>query len=332
MIIVVDDDVGFAEELQDLLFLHGFLAVVVVTHPHASNLVLLRSARLLILDLSLALTTALGVLNDLGEPGKAPAVVLVSGSGAEALEKTRLAAIARGFRVLGALPKPVAPEVLLGLIATFKHPLAPGTEEATSAWNDSEPVVIHPMQVVATGSLTYQGKFLRLDNSLAPGTIAPQAVAAQRSLSLRGLDGFVVVTPLHYSMRSPEALERICASADHIRQMSGKIVFDLGPSADERKWWAEALNTAGFGVMVRISTVREMEEVGTQLPVKIIAVRADLAEQMIQSDDSSAAIEMIARLAARSIRSLTTDVRSMSDLRVAVSLGIGMLTTFSSNS
>ncbi len=117
MIAVVDDDVWFAEEIQDLLMLHGHGLVVVVSHPHASSLALLDQARLLILDLRLATTTALHVLEELRARGNNPAVVIVSGSGRDALELARSVAVDRGFSVLGALPKPVVPTDLLGLLA-----------------------------------------------------------------------------------------------------------------------------------------------------------------------------------------------------------------------
>lgn len=109
MIAVVDDDVCFAEETQELLCESGFQSVVVVTHPHESSLALLEQVQLLVLDLDIGGTSGLSVLQTLARRGHHPAVLMVSGSGRAALDSARTAACNGGFHVLGALQKPVSP-------------------------------------------------------------------------------------------------------------------------------------------------------------------------------------------------------------------------------
>lgn len=330
MIVVVDDGIGFAEELQDLLMLHGFLAVVVVTHPHASSLLLLGSARLLILDLSLALTTALGVLKELGTRGKSPDVVLVSGSGAEELEQARRLAVERGFNILGALPKPVVPDQLLELIAPHR-PSSPRslTGGATTRW-EGDADGIRPMQIVGANSLEHQGMFLSLDRPIDPATIVPQAMGAQRSLSMHGLEGFVVVTRLDELGLSPVGMAAICSSAQYVRQLHNKIIFDLGPFREAPLGWAEDLGAAGFGVLVRVDGAQQLVEASGAPSISTIAMPA---EQLGNLGETG--IDLAVSTAARSpglrrITTLCTDIRTLLDLRMARSFGFDMVTTVAS--
>jgi len=330
MIVVVDDDIGFAEELQDLLMLHGFLAVVVVTHPHASSLLLLGSAQLLILDLSLALTTALGVLKELGTRGKSPDVVLVSGSGAEELEQARRLAVERGFNILGALPKPVVPDQLLQLIATHR-PSSPRSLTGGEAMRwEGEAEAIRPLQIVGANSLEHKGMFLSLDMPIDPGTIVPQAVGAQRSLSMHGLEGFVVVTRLDELALGPNGLAAICSSAEYVRQLHSKIVFDLGAFNAVPLHWAEDLGAAGFGVLVRVDTTGQFVEASESPAISTIAVPADHLGSLGETGAGLAASKAARSAGLRPITTLCTDIRTLLDLRMARSFGFDMVTTVAS--
>lgn len=122
MIAVVDDDVCFAEETQELLYESGFQSVIVVTHPHESSLELLQHMQLLVLDLDVGGTSGLSVLQALDRRGHRPAVLMVSGSGRAALDRARLAAGDGGFRVLGALQKPVSPTEFLEVVRLIDLP------------------------------------------------------------------------------------------------------------------------------------------------------------------------------------------------------------------
>lgn len=116
MIAVVDDDVCFAEETQELLYASGFQAVIVITHPHESSMALLEHMRLLVLDLDLNGTSGLSILQTLEHRGCRPAVLMVSGSGRIALDRAQEAAANSGFRVLGALQKPVSPTEFIEVV------------------------------------------------------------------------------------------------------------------------------------------------------------------------------------------------------------------------
>lgn len=324
MIVVVDDDVGFAEELQDLLMLHGHRAVVVVTHPQASSLILLSSARLLILDLSLDGTTALGVLEDLHARGGSPAVVIVSGSGAETLERARLTAIERGFHILGALPKPVAPEMLLRLIALYDSSL-PLKRDLEGLEPQTEPRAVSHLQIVRAGSLEHRGLFLTLGNDTDPDGIVPRAMGMQRSLGIHGREGFVVVCLLEQVLANPAAIKSICASAEHTHHLRDKIVFDLGLRGADYHDSASQLRAAGFGQMVEVDDAGGLEKAAHGLPVTMVAIAADRVAAAQQDGMEEALQQALLVLRSRSILTLCTEVRSLSDLGLARAFGFDLV-------
>lgn len=133
MIAIVDDDVCFAEETQELLYSVGFQAVVVITHPHDSSMALLEHARLLVLDLDLNGTSGVSILQSPQCTASRPCILLVSGSGRADLDHASEIASRDGYRVLGALEKPVPTDEFIELVRLFKLPSqhhAPGSMES----------------------------------------------------------------------------------------------------------------------------------------------------------------------------------------------------------
>ena len=345
MIVVVDDDVWFAEEIQDLLLLNGHQLVVVVTHPHESSLNLLDQASLLILDLSLAATTALHVLEEVRQRGNCPPVVMVSGGGEDMLEAAREIAVARGFPVLGALPKVAVATELLKLLTGR----APATARETAALRDvagtrAAPEVVGFSRIFASGSLDYVGARmvpalqlemapalpphpLRLlaDHSLSdPERIIGGALVAQRLLALGGHSGFLIVQLPAAAFLDPETRLRICAGYGYSQAALSHIVFDLGPDVcDNPIRHARAmtdLRLAGYGVLLRSSDdALPPVEALVELPITILAINEPFSREGDELRD------VMQTLRSRTIGSLCTDLQPTDDLERIRDLGFSLV-------
>jgi CheY-like chemotaxis protein len=345
MIVVVDDDVWFAEEIQDLLHLNGHQLVVVVTHPHDSSLHLLDHASLLILDLSLAATTALHVLEEVRQRGNSPPVVMVSGGGDDMLEAARAIAVARGFPVLGALPKVAVATELLKLLSA-QTPAAARMSAAIRLppRQSAVPDEVGFSRIFASGSLEYVGARmqpglqrdaapdlpphpLRLlaDHDLQdPERIIGSALVAQRLLALNGHSGLLVVQLPEAAFLDPETRLRICAGYGYSQAALSHIVFDLGPDVSGQALRhvraMTDLRLAGYGLLLRCSddALPPVEEL-TELPITIFAVDAPLARVGADLRD------IMQTLRTRMIGSLCSCLHSNDDLERIRNLGFTLV-------
>ncbi|MDR3471688.1 MAG: hypothetical protein P4M09_08375 [Devosia sp.] len=353
MIAVVDDDVSFAEEIQDLLTMHGHRLVVVITHPHASSLDLLDEATLIILDLSLTHTTALNVLEEVRRRGNNPAVVMVSGSGTEALEVARAVAVNRGFPVLGALPKPVVATDLLGLLTPPGLPSGSGRSrhpETGTAMSAAAAPGCSPIFDART--LDYAGSHVRANGaSLQPAPQLPPnplsflidgylddphrlvqtAVTAQRLLSLSGRHGLLVVQLPDAALLDPGIRADICSGAGYPPLARQRIVFELGSEASTVPLPHSAamveLRLAGYGLLLRaVGNELPSPAALIELPITLFAIDAGALWPPRNfagaSDALRPTVELLRR---RSVNSLCTDLRSASDLLRVRDLGIGLV-------
>ena len=344
MIVVVDDDVWFAEEIQDLLILHGHEFVVVVTHPHESSLTLLDQASLLILDLSLAATTALHVLEEVRQRGNNPPVVMVSGGGEDMLEAARETALARGFTVLGALSKVVAATELLKLLTAGVPKAASAVARRQVSAGRTSLDAVGFSRIFAAASLNYVGarilptmQFnvapalpphpLRMlaDHSLHdPERIIGGALVAQRLLALGGDSGFLVVRLPDAAFLDPETRLRICAGYGYSPAALSHIVFDLGPDVcgdPTRHVRAMTdLRLAGYGVLLRCcgEALPPPEDLA-QLPITILAVDQPLAREPAELRN------VMQTLRSRTIGSLCADLQPSDDLEPIRGLGFSLV-------
>ena len=326
MIAVVDDDVCFAEELQDLLGSHGHRSVV-VTHPHESSLALLDEASLLILDLALAATSALEVLEELNCRGRIPPVVMVSGSGEETLEAARVRAVQRGFPVLAALPKPLSLPALLGLLAT-------GPREENPAVMPR--VVGQGTPVVALRSLeyagTYTGHWMRMAGPGAGSGTSRQAIAVARQmrevLASRGQRGFVAVSLPDVVLAEPRQWVQLC---DETTGTTADLVLEIGPdtrlTAAPRHDALPALRLAGFGLLAHADDYRTVASVPHALPVTMLAIDALRLRPSARSPWLPDTLHRdLERLRRRGVTLLGTGVQSAGDLRRARDFGLDLVT------
>ena len=344
MIVVVDDDVWFAEEIQDLLVLNGHQLVVVVTHPHESSLTLLDQASLLILDLSLAATTALHVLEEVRQRGHNPPVVMVSGGGEDMLEAARATALARGFTVLGALPKVVAATELLKLLRPGVPPAATAIAPDPVPAKKPAPDAVGFSRILAATSLDYVGArvmpTMQLDVAPAlpphplqvladhslhdPERIIGSALVAQRLLALSGSSGFLVVRLPDAAFLDPETRLRICAGYGYSPAALSHIVFDLGPDVcDNPLRHAHAmtdLRLAGYGVLLRCAddALPPPEDL-IELPITILAVDQPFLREADELRD------VMQTLRSRMIGSLCTDLQPTDDLEPIRDLGFSLV-------
>ncbi len=343
MIVVVDDDVWFAEEIQDLLVLHGHQLVVVVTHPHDSSLTLLDQASLLILDLSLAATTALHVLEEVRRRGHNPPVVMVSGGGEDMLEAARATALARGFTVLGALPKVVAATELLKLLTAGVPPAAAIAPNLPPA-SQTSPDGLGFSRILAAASLDYVGARvlptvqydvasalpphplqMLADHSLHdPERIVGSALLAQRLLALGGSPGFLVVRLPDAAFLDPETRLRICAGYGYSQAALSHIVFDLGPNVcanPQRHAHAMTdLRLAGYGVLLRYGDDELLPpDLLADLPITILAVDHPFAREQAELRG------VMQALRSRMIGSLCSDLQPSDDLKPILDLGFSLV-------
>lgn len=344
MIVVVDDDVWFAEEIQDLLLLNGYQLVVVVTHPHESSLALLDQASLLILDLSLAATTALHVLEEVRQRGNNPPVVMVSGGGEDMLEAARRTALARGFTVLGAVPKVVAATELIKLLTAGVPPAAATITPSPAPAARPSPDVVGFSRIFAAASLEYVGArilpTMQLDVAPAlpphplgmladhslhdPERIIGGALVAQRLLALGGSSGFLVVRLPDAAFLDPETRLRICAGYGYSPAALSHIVFDLGPDVCGNPGrHARAMNDlrlAGYGVLLRCcDDVLPRPEALVELPITILAVDQPLAREAGELRN------VMQLLRSRTIGSLCPDLQPSDDLEPIRDLGFSLV-------
>jgi CheY-like chemotaxis protein len=344
VIVVVDDDVWFAEEIQELLILNGHQLVVVVTHPHESSLTLLDQASLLILDLSLAATTALNVLEEVRQRGYSPPVIIVSGGGEDMLEAARETALARGFPVLGALSKVTVTTELPQLLTVFASVPAVVAAPIPAPISRPAPDVVGFSRIFAATSLAYVGARLvpavqpapasalpphplrmLADHSLHdPERIVGGALVAQRLLALSGDSGFLVVRLPDEAFLDPETRLRICAGYGYSPAALSHIVFDLGPTVcDDPARHMRAmtdLRLAGYGLLLRwgsegLLPTNALE----QLPITICAINDPLqrAERDVR--------DLVQTLRGRTIGSLCTNLQPTDDLERIRELGFSLV-------
>lgn len=323
MIAVVDDDVCFAEEVQDLLAANGHRSVVVVSHPHESSLQLLESAHLLILDLSLAATTALDVLEEMRSRGSNPSVVMVSGSGADVLETARASAIDRGFCVLAALPKPLSAPVLLGLLAGRSGLADPPIDRRSAG--PGTPILL-------CSSLDYAGSYLAAagpDESPAAALMA--ALAAQRDLAMRGQRGFVALRLADAALVDPAICTQLCSGPGHSYASRSQIVLELGPEVQDDPWPRAAsmaeLRLAGYGLMIharpdQLPTLAALRE----LPITMLGIDARLTRLSPRLPRLAESLRRtMEHLRRRTIVSLCAGLQSAGDLRRVRDIGFDMV-------
>ncbi len=326
MIAVVDDDVCFAEELQDLLDSHGHRSVV-VTHPHESSLALLDEASLLILDLALAATTALEVLEELHGRGRIPPVVMVSGSGTDRLEAARVLAVQRGFPVLAALPKPLPLPELLGLLAVGP------SQEHTAVMPR---VAGQGTPVVALSSLeyagTYTGDWTRLVGSGIASANNRQAIAVacqmREVLAARGQRGFVAASLPNLVLEESRNWVQLCRDS---AGMAAELVLEIGPCTPlEEMLHRDALHSlrlAGFGLLAHADADWTAASVPDELPLTMVAVDALRLRPSAQSPRPLEILHRdLERLRRRGVTLLGTGVQSAADLRRARDFGLDLVT------
>lgn len=329
MIAVIDDDASFAEEIQDLLATYGHRSVVVVTHPQSSSLALLRDAQLLILDLALAATNALDVLEELRRRGSNPPVVMVSGSGVEALEAARSRALDRGFSVVGALSKPVAAAELLGLLSgewQSRHILRAPREPRPAGT---------PMpadHILVGSSLDYAGSYLGsfpstglvADPEHWLGTVA----ATQRALAERGHEGFVIAPLPGDALLDRDILASLCLG--QMRAARSRVVLAVGTGAcTDPGAHADALadlRLAGYGILMRFGDADRQAVQPADLPVTIAAIDVGAPRRALGMPRLADTLRRtIDYLRARSIASLCTGVGTPADLRHARAFGFNLV-------
>lgn len=344
MIVVVDDDVWFAEEIQELLLLNGHQLVVVVTHPHESSLTLLDQASLLILDLSLAATTALHVLEEVRQRGNCPPVVMVSGGGEDMLEAARETAVARGFSVLGALPKVAVSTELIKLLTVglpaaagvgspSKMPAKAGAPDlggfsrifSATSLDYVGARILPAVQLEVASALPPHPLQILADHSLHdPERIIGAALVAQRLLALGGHSGLLVVRLPDAAFLDPETRLRICTGYGYSQAALSHIVFDLGPDvcanpARHARAMTD-LRLAGYSVLLRccddvLPTVAGLLE----LPITIFAIDQPLLREPGELRD------IMQMLRSRTIGSLCSDLRPTDDLERIRDLGFSLV-------
>lgn len=325
MIAVVDDDVSFAEEIQELLATSGHRSVVVVTHPQSSSLSLLRDAQLLILDLTLATTNALDVLEELRSRGSNPPVVMVSGSGVESLEAARSHAVDRGFSIVGALSKPVAAAELLGLLSGKTRPQSPPEVRPGGA---PVPPCGH---ILVSSSLDYAGSHLGQCSLPDPGTDAERwlgrLAGTQRALAERGHEGFVIAPLPTEALADQDTLVSLGRSLAQAAR--SRIVFELGSAACVDPWahadTLAALRIAGYGILLRFGDVDPPAALAS-LPVTMAAVDAGVPRDALGMPRLAEPLRRtIDYLRGRSIASLCIGIRTPTDLRHARAFGFNLV-------
>lgn len=331
MIAVVDDDVCFAEELQDLLFSHGHRSVV-VTHPHESSLALLDEASLLILDLALAATTALNVLEELRGRGRIPPVVMVSGSGEDVLETARARAVGRGFPVLAALPKPLSLPALLGLLAI--GPAAGGSAIMPRVSGQGAPVLaIRSLEYAGT----YAGPWAELAHGAGAGPWALRhAIAVARQmrevLAARGQRGFVMISIPDRVLDDPDQWIELCRDPVGTAADTAQVVLEFGPGArldlSSHRDALLALRLAGFGLLAHADSDNGMESAALEvLPVTMLALDVGQMRLAPQSPRASEGLRRgLERLRRHGVAFLCTGLQSAGDLRRARDFGLDLVT------
>jgi CheY-like chemotaxis protein len=318
--------------------------VVVVTHPHESSLTLLDQATLLILDLSLAATTALHVLEELRQRGNSPPVVMVSGGGEDMLEAARETALARGFTVLGALSKVAVATELLKLLTTSAPVTAKPSAICEAPAATSTRDVVGFSRIFATASLDYVGARLLptvqlevapplpphplrmlADHSLHdPERIIGGALVAQRLLALGGQSGFLVVRLPDAAFLDPETRLRICDGYGYSPAALSHIVFDLGPeiggNAVHHSRAMTDLRLAGYGVLLRcFDDALPPLDALVELPITILAINEPLSREEGKLRD------VVQTLRSRTIGSLCTDLHPTDDLEKIRDLGFSLV-------
>jgi CheY-like chemotaxis protein len=355
MIVIVDDDVNFAEEIQDVLTLHGHSMVAVVTHPHASSLDLLERATLLILDLSFAATTALAVLDEVRGRGGNPPVVMVSGSGADVLEIARTVAVNRGFSILGALTKPFGADELLDLLARAGIACLNPTRPQPNA--DNGPPLLraagHSSIFSCAAPLDYAGARIRSSASPAPSALpldplsflsctpSPDAIITLRAaastlhlLDLDGRDGFVVAQLPDAALLDASLRSELCLGSGYAATLRSRIVFELGPEITASPLPHTAamvdLRLAGYGLLLPAS-YGAIPPAATivELPITIFAVdgvmpRTSQGTSFIAESNLHAAIDLLRR---RAVASLCADLSSLDEFALAYDLGFNLAAT-----
>jgi CheY-like chemotaxis protein len=355
MIVIVDDDVNFAEEIQDILTMHGHSMVVVVTHPHASSLDLLEQATLLILDLSFAATTALAVLDEVRGRGSNPQVVMVSGSGADVLEIARTVAIDRGFSILGALTKPFAADELLHLLArTGIACLTPAHSKPDAETAPPLPIpTSHSYIFSCTSQFGYAGSHVRSSAASAPSALppdplsflsrtpSPDAIATLRAaasarylLALDGRDGFVVAQLPDAALLDAGLRSELCFGSGYSAPLRSRIVFELGPEISASPLAHTAamvdLRLAGYGLLLQAS-YGAIPPAATivELPITILAVDGIMPRtaQRTSSIAESTLHDAIDLLRCRAVASLCLDLSSFDEFTLARDLGFNLAGT-----
>lgn len=346
MIAIVDDDVWFAEELQDFLILQGYGSVVVVPQPVGSSLTLLRAAQVLIIDVILGATTAVAVLEHLRENGGDPKVIIISGGGSEVVEGAVREASSRGFLVVGGMEKSVLATRLCHFVsqiytpATTVRPTHRKLQEASAATGS---VVL--TSVVASSSLQHVGTRVRrgrmattsateltefsgtsYTEAHSPETFVESSLLLQHKLELSGQAG-LLFTPVPEDVVQDASYCRTISSCHGRKPASmSRIVLelDLSSGVDYRRLFGcvSELRLAGFGVLLRCSA----DELP---PTAALAMIPMTALEILEPGkrDRRALSETMRMLRKQAIGSMCKVGRSLADLDQLRGLGFSLLDT-----
>ena len=344
MIAIVDDDVWFAEELQDLLILQGCGSVVVVSQPEGSSLTLLSAAQVLIIDVVLGATTAVAVLEHVRKAGGMPKVIFMSGGGAKVIDGAVQEASSRGFLVVSGMEKSVVADELSDLIGKVYVPTTfrrlPQRAPETSA-----PAATEMTSVVSGLSLQYVGARVQRELVLT-GSVNEAAVLAgttqyearkpeqfveasltlQRTLELNGHSGLLFTPVPGDVVRDTEYRRALCSSYRPGSAALSRIVLELDMSGcvDFPRLCASIseLRFAGFGVLLRCS-LDELPPIAAlaMIPITVLEISEPGRR------DKRALSETMRMLRRQAIGSICKVGRSFADLDQLRGLGFSLIDT-----